>query len=128
MAYRKAWYEQRKEQIRQARINSPWKEPIIAAKSRAKKKGVPCDLTEAWAQKRWTGFCELTGLPFSVISKRTNMFSPSLDRRIPTLGYLQSNCRFILQAVNMLKSDGTDENMFKIVSALHLKNTTESTT
>lgn len=87
---------------------------IIAAKQRSKVKGIPFDLTFEWAKTRWTGFCELTGLPFS----DAGIFLASLDRKIPANGYVQSNCRFILFDINVFKNDGTDEAMYFVAEAL----------
>lgn len=72
-----------------------------------------------WAEKRWTGKCEITGLPFILSTQRNPyLFSPSLDKIVPSLGYVPDNCRFILHAVNALKGAGTDEQMLEIAKAI----------
>lgn len=106
---------------RQARrLNVPYKALIKSARERAKKKGVPFDLTEAWAKSIWTGRCSITGIEFKLglngCGPKT--FSPSIDRIVPSLGYVPDNCRFVIWAVNAFKYDGTDEDMYAIAEAI----------
>lgn len=98
----------------------PWRKIIHAARTRSKISGIPCDIDMAWAEQRWTGFCEMTLLPFDISPNRTrgNLFSPSIDRINPTLGYIKNNCRFILMAVNLMKLTGRDSDVYKIAAAL----------
>ncbi len=81
-------------------------------------RNLPFTLTDEWARARWTGKCELTGIPFVVEGKHGKFFSPSLDRIDPKLGYVDGNCRFILFAVNTLKGVGTDEDMMLVARGL----------
>jgi len=93
---------------------------VKTAEERARRKGVPFSLTAEWAISRYTGACELTGIPF-VIGQRGSgpkPYSPSIDRIVPSLGYTPGNCRFILWAVNALKHIGTDADMLFIARAL----------
>ena len=78
-----------------------------------------------WAEERWTGFCELSGVAFFKRGDGPKKFAlmPSIDRIIPELGYLQSNCRFILFCLNSMKADMDDATMFMVAEAL-LKNRT----
>jgi hypothetical protein len=90
---------------------------------RAKRKGIVCDLDLEWAKSTWTGKCSVTGLEFRKgTSRGPAPYSPSIDRIKPELGYLQGNCRWVLFAVNALKSTGTDEDMMKIVDAIRSSN------
>jgi endogenous inhibitor of DNA gyrase (YacG/DUF329 family) len=102
------------------RSNTPWRTLLMGAKSRAKEKVLPFDLTEEWAADRWTGRCEITGIAFIVGAPRKSprSFWPSIDRIEAELGYTQDNCRFILHAVNALKGDGTMDDMRKVVDAI----------
>lgn len=138
-AYHKAWYWKNRESIK-ARITrwnaanparvkrchdvcrrkKRWIEMIKTAKDRAAKQGIPFDLTNEWGAQRWTGFCELTGLPFDdqVGKGETSPRSPSIDKIIPALGYVQTNCRFVLIAVNMMKGSGTDADVLAVAQAI----------
>ncbi len=114
-----------------ARLSYPWRFLLHSAKDRARKKNLPFDLTDAWASERWTGSCELTGVPFQLGQRRPGpkFYSPSIDKIKAELGYIQSNCRFVLWAINSFKHDGTNENMYAVASALlNKKNPTISNT
>lgn len=88
------------------------------AKNRSLKKGFPFDLTREWCERVWTGKCAVTGLPFAFGTQTHFPFSPSIDRIDSALGYTQTNCRFVLFAINSLKGTGTDEQMLQIAQAL----------
>jgi hypothetical protein len=97
----------------------PWGYLLISARNRAKEKGWPYELTDNWAKERWTGCCEITGLPFKVNGKKgPHPFSPSVDRKDSSLGYTQENTRFILWGCNAIKGVGSDADMYKIAEAL----------
>lgn len=108
-----------------ARLTVPWRGLIHAARWRAAKKGVPFDLTPEWAEENWTGICTLSGIPFRLGGKESGpkFFSPSIDRIIPSLGYVQTNCRFVLWAVNAMKYDGTDTDLYDLAEAILLQRT-----
>jgi hypothetical protein len=98
---------------------SPWKRLVIAAKNRAEKRKLSYDLTFEWAENRWTGFCEISGIPFQPrYGASHGIFSPSIDRIEPSKGYTQDNARFVLMGVNGLKVDGTDAEMYFVAEAI----------
>jgi hypothetical protein len=103
-----------------ARQNLPWKSLLRTAEARAKRKKVPFLLDAAWAAARYTGFCELTGLPFSLAARGSGptRLSPSIDRIVPSVGYTPDNCRFVLWQVNAFKYDGTDAEMLVLAQAI----------
>lgn len=103
-----------------ARLNVPYKKLLITAAARATKKKVPFSLTVEWAEKTWTGRCAVTGIEFKLglLTSGPKMYSPSIDRIVPELGYVPGNCRFILWAVNAFKCGGTDEDMRVIAAAI----------
>ncbi len=119
-AHKDEWKEKRVQQRQEARINSPWIALLSAARYRAKIKGVPYSLTTEWAASRWTGRCEITGLPFRIGGRESGpkFFSPSIDRIVPAQGYVPENCRFVLWAVNAMKYDGTDEDILMVAKAI----------
>ena len=117
--YAKEHREVRQRQAQAARKTSGYLGPIWLARARAEKLKLPFNLTKEWGRARWTARCELTGLPFLFTrGAGPRMYSPTIDRVIPELGYVQSNCRFVLHAVNALKSTGTDAEMLKIAEAI----------
>jgi hypothetical protein len=98
----------------------PWRRLIRSSQGRARLLGITYDLDREWAKKRWTGKCELTGIPFDeeCLGHKRRLFFPSIDRIDPDKGYIKDNCRIILWALNVMKSDGTDKDMFRIAEAL----------
>jgi hypothetical protein len=99
----------------------PWSALLKSARERAKTKGLPFSLTDGWARSRWTGRCEITDIPFSLIfgdRPGPRFFSASIDQIVPKAGYTPENCRFVLWAVNALKHDGTDEDMIMVARAI----------
>lgn len=95
--------------------------PLNNARNRSKHRNWKFDLTQKWARENWTGVCALTGLPFVKSKSLANPFSPSIDKIKPELGYIQTNCRFVLHGVNCLKGLGTDEDVLKIARAIVAK-------
>lgn len=101
------------------RITAPWSVIFNAAKIRSYKRGTEFNLTREWCRVRWTGFCELTGIRFNLEGVKGGLFaSPSIDRIDNGRGYLQDNCRFILNCINHFKGRGTDDEMFRIAKIL----------
>jgi hypothetical protein len=100
----------------------PWKNLLKSSFERSKVKNIPFDLTPEWAANRWTGFCEMTCLPFVLGAgsgvRGPRPYSPTIDKIDPLKGYTIGNCRFIIQAVNALKGSGTDEDVYRIAEAL----------
>lgn len=84
---------------------------LTGARARAAKKGIGFDLDIDWLLQRAEAnsfCCELTGIPFfsgqfGIPVHRA--FSPSIDRIDNSLGYLKSNVRIVLLAVNVMLSD-----------------------
>lgn len=102
------------------RVTYPWKGPLDAARRRAQMKGLPFDLTDEWCSARWTGACEVSGIPFRIGERGAGpkFFAASLDQIIPKGGYTQKNCRFVLWAVNAFKYDGSDADIFRVAQAI----------
>lgn len=100
----------------------PWISLLQASKQRSTKLGLAFDLDRNWFASRWTGRCELTNLEFNGPEKRkgykSRNLSPSIDKIDPNKGYTKDNCRIILWAINSLKRDGTDDEMYLVAEAL----------
>lgn len=99
---------------------------VRTAKRRAKQKQLPFDLTdhvEALIARRDIGCCELTGIPFRDTEEYLNIQgpqwnSPSLDRVSPELGYVYSNVRIVLHAVNMMFGNWGEDRAIEIMHAI----------
>ena len=83
---------------------------------RARKASIPIDLDKDFVFKKLqNGRCEITGIPFEIVKGgRPSPRSPSLDRIIPNLGYVKSNVRMILYAINTFKNEWSDEDIYPI--------------
>jgi len=96
---------------------------VSTAKTRAKKQGVPFDLTMPWIlEKLEAGMCEATGLPFDFpvrpgVAGRGS-FVPSLDRIVPGAGYTCDNVQLVCWIYNAAKGIGTHEHVMRMAEAL----------
>ncbi len=106
---------------RRVRTKRPYMASIQSARARCRKSGIEFDLTTEWAAKRYTGFCEVSGLPFDVVFRGKCgpvAFSFSIDRIDPNGGYTQKNCRFVLFCVNTFKHTMADSQMVDVAKAI----------
>ena len=95
------------------------------AKLRAAKQNLPFNLSIEWVRERISnGICEVTKLPLILVNQHTyntqnNMqpFSPSIDRIVPSLGYIESNCRLVCSIFNLCKHHWTDDDVKKFAQA-----------
>jgi hypothetical protein len=83
------------------------KQMLRAAKTRAKKQGVPFDL--ALDDFSIPEVCPVLGIVLKRGQARQNRYSPSLDKFIPSKGYVKGNVFVVSQRANMLKWDATVE-------------------
>lgn len=92
---------------------NPERSYVLAAKRRAKSQGVPFDLKPE--DIIFPRECPVLGIPieFTVNGRTDN--TPSLDRMDPVKGYTKGNVRVISWRANRLKSNGTLEELEKIV-------------
>ena len=125
--YRKKYYSNNKDHVNSKSISrrasiqktKPYILLIQGAKKRANAKCIDFEIDVAWAESRWTGACELTGIVFTEYSEAGDKeFSPSIDKINSSLGYTKNNCRFILNCVNRFKGIMSDNEMNLIASRL----------
>jgi len=93
---------------------------LYEAKSRAKSKGLPFDLTMEWLKTMVISHCPITLQPIDwageqVVDGKPGPNSPSIDKIIPKLGYVQSNCAILSHSGNSIKSDGTIDEHRRVV-------------
>jgi hypothetical protein len=76
------------------------------AKSRAKKLGIAFSIE--MHDVVIPDFCPALGVPMAIAMGRSQMdFSPSLDRLIPSLGYVRGNIAVISSLANRIKNNGS---------------------
>jgi hypothetical protein len=61
-------------------------------------------------------FCPVLGVPLAYSNKSNDPNSPSLDRFIPEMGYVPGNVQWISMRANMLKRDGTVDEISKLAT------------
>lgn len=95
---------------------NPRRSYCLAAKNRARRQNVPFDLDPE--DIIFPETCPVLGIPL-IFSRggRTNN-TPSIDRKIPSIGYVKGNIRVISWRANRLKNDATLEELKKLVEYL----------
>lgn len=92
------------------RLKYPTKNILAAIKNRAKNKDIPFDLTLDWYDKEFAKGCAVTGIELDISGSKTS-FTAHVDRKIPDLGYVQSNCQLVCASYNIAKKDWTHEDV-----------------
>lgn len=109
--YRIANPEKCREFVRRA--DGPQSRLFRHAKDRAKEAGVPFAIRrEDIVIPEW---CPILGLRLARGIGRTLPASPTLDRIIPALGYVPGNIAVMSHKANRLKSDGSVEDLAKVL-------------
>jgi hypothetical protein len=106
------WTKRRTESLayhRQWKAKNEEKTLVAVCKCRAKKIGVPFNLTVS--DIVYPENCPVLVMKLERRSGRLAGASPSLDRLIPSLGYVSGNVRVISQRANTLKSNATVREM-----------------
>jgi hypothetical protein len=99
------------------------REYMYQSKYRAKEKDLPYDLTYEHLASIATDMCPVFKTPFvwGRYTKERNPQTPSLDRVIPELGYVQGNVVFISDMANRIKQEFTENEMYAVADWLHDK-------
>jgi hypothetical protein len=86
------------------------------ARVRSKELGIPFDIDVDYLLSIYPegGLCPILKTPLVFGGSRWN--SPSLDRRIPSLGYVRGNVCWISDKANTLKQDITDPSVFLAIA------------
>lgn len=87
-----------------------------AIKQRAARKGIPYDIDADYLMSIYTGVCPVFNVPFERRDERTSNapFAPTVDRIVPSAGYVRGNIIIISRRANNIKSDATPEEMRKV--------------
>ena len=93
---------------------------LNCARTRAKVQGVPFNLTIEDLESLVVEYCPITLQPLDwkrelVKNGMPHDNSPSLDKNIPSLGYIKKNCSIISRRGNTVKNNGTIEEHRRIV-------------
>lgn len=111
------------------RYNRPFYDAVKKAQHRAAQHGLPCDVTEEYLEEIWEGRCPAFGtylrLPSDSRKGDRSAHVPSLDRIIPSKGYVKGNVCWISFKANQIKSDGTAEDIRMVADWLEEKTQNE---
>lgn len=90
-----------------------------SAKARAKKKEVPFNLTIEYVMSIMPDICPVFGTEFKYCgNKVSGDTSPSLDRIVPALGYVEGNVKVISVKANNIKNKYCSEDIFTVAQWL----------
>lgn len=89
--------------------NEPERLMFYAAKRRAKKLGVPFDISVVDIIIPDT--CPILGLTLMLNDGGSRANSPSLDRIVPSLGYVKGNVQVISHKANTMKNDASADEL-----------------
>lgn len=95
-------------------------------KAECKKKGLPFNLTPEYLESIWTTYCPVFGEEFVCFDKTSDR-SPSLDRKVPSDGYVVGNVTYISARANRIKYNATPDELRKVLAFLEGATTIEST-
>lgn len=97
---------------RKLKESNPLHSLFVQTRNRAKQSGIPFTIEET--DLYVPEICPVLGIPLRWEVGRRSPNTPSIDRRVPELGYIPSNIAIISWQANRLKNDGTAEEFHKI--------------
>lgn len=101
LEYSKRWH-------RQDYTRCPHKYMLKYAKARAVRKDLPIDIDLQWCIDNTPEVCPILGVKLVWLS---GDYAPSIDRKVPELGYTKDNCWVISSKANKMKWDATHEEL-----------------
>lgn len=113
-AYRRAHMEQYAQYQRKRRMKFPRETLIDQAKYRAKRDGLPFDISVATLV--WPTHCPVLGMELDYHcmhagNRKIKPNSPTLDRRVNDLGYVQGNVFVVSHRANRMKQDASPDEL-----------------
>ena len=105
-----------------------FRQHLNSVRGRAKKSNIPFDLDAEYLQSIWTGVCPAFGTdlrPPTYGSHHDPYITASLDKNVPSLGYVKGNVTWVSKKANTIKNDATPEELMEValwVKSLNLPN------
>ena len=81
----------------------------LQRKSSAIKDGIKFEVSFKYIESIFTGICPILNVPIRFLDKGFDDFTPSIDKIIPELGYVEGNVAVISRRANTIKNSGTAE-------------------
>ena len=96
---------------------------LRGSKARAKKNNLPCNLTMEYLQTIITDKCPIFGIELSWGSMGSGISgnSPTLDRILPDLGYVEGNVCIISHLANLIKQNVGYRELYQVADWLYEK-------
>lgn len=101
------------------------KQILAGAKNRAKLKQLPFDLDHSYLMSLWneqSGLCAIVNRPFDLTMPQDKGIArynaPSLDRIVPSLGYVKGNVRLVWYQINMAIGHYGMDSLFKLAELI----------
>ena len=110
-----------KAQREKKRRDNPAYRMYHGAKQRAKNKNLPFDIDQSYIQTIIPTHCPVLGIPLLNGSGKFHNNSLSLDKIIPSKGYVKGNVCVISDRANRLKRDATLDELKKLVYYMETK-------
>jgi hypothetical protein len=94
---------------------------INMAQQRSAKRGIPCtitahDIDTLLVDQEWR--CAVSGIPLEAPDGIAKAFGPSVDRIVPSLGYVPGNIRIVCNMVNGAMNKWGEETLWQLVAAI----------
>ena len=102
--------------VSRAKTKDPRKVMLDRVKKRVVEKGMDLDITHE--DIRIPSHCPILGIPLYRVKGKTHYGTPSLDRILPTKGYVKGNVWVISHRANVLKNNATLDEARAIVRCL----------
>jgi hypothetical protein len=93
---------------------------LLQAKSRAKSKNLPCEITADYLQSLLDyqeNKCFYSGMEMKL--SRAGAYTASIDRVDSTKGYVKGNIVFVISAVNTMKNDLPEKEFLSIIESIY---------
>jgi len=92
-----------------------------SSRRRAKEKNLPFNLDVKYLRSIYTENCPIFKQPMTWgnLGVGKNIYSPSLDRIIPSLGYVRGNVAFISDKANRIKAEFEAKDLYAVADWVH---------
>lgn len=106
------------------RAKSPFAKVIAAKKHICKKKGLPFDLDENYLKSIYRPTCPILGIEMIQMNQDNPRAdeNATLDRLIPSLGYVKGNVTFMSFRANRMKGDSTYDEVERLFNWMKAQN------
>jgi hypothetical protein len=89
---------------------------LVDSRGRAKRKGYPHTITEK--DIVIPEFCPYLGIPLCLSNDKKWDNSPSLDKKVPSLGYVPGNVEVISEKANRIKTNASADEVSKVAKRM----------